>query len=83
MCHVTKHVLRMRRGLVAERARSKMAADILDDDQWLYGEEGKPLARIGESLVHLPVFCFFSPASKVVKEEPQPVITENGRFVLV
>ena len=59
MCHVTKHVLRMRRGLVAERARSKMAADILDDDQWLYGEEGKPLARIGESLVHLPVFCFF------------------------
>ena len=61
MCHVTKHVLRMRRGLVAERARSKMAADILDDDQWLYGEEGKPLARIGESLVHLPVFCFFFP----------------------
>ena len=60
---------------------AKMAADILDDDQWLYGEEGKLFARIGESLVHLPVF-FFPPASKVVKEEPQPVITENGRCVL-
>ena len=58
---------------------AQMAADILDDDQWLYGEEGRPFARIGESLVHLLTFFI---ASKVSKEERQPVITENGRCVL-
>jgi len=59
-----------------------MAADVLDDDQWLYGEEGRfffgmKWREIGSLVLSLSPVA----STKDIKEEPQPTITENGRRV--